>query len=319
MAKKIVLVCALGLFLPLFLIKISFAISGECSYHDGVNCSVGPNPQGYAVCNDGWASSVFYSQTDECQASCLTPAEVTDRINVAEQEKNQYIQLIQNEYAGILSSDSALSSQEQTDCQSSASRMGVYNTGCTSNGSSNQYALDQAKEQLAISQEQANASAQEQQIENEQCTASVAPLTCPAGETLSGTTCACEAGRVFYGNVCISQSLYNSITAPSVPVVPSSSVESVAQNTTAIATTTTYSAPLITITQNLSVGSSGNNVSILQGFLESEGYLTLPVGTTDGYFGNLTKQALIAYQKSANVPATGYCGPMTRSAINNSQ
>jgi peptidoglycan hydrolase-like protein with peptidoglycan-binding domain len=42
----------------------------------------------------------------------------------------------------------------------------------------------------------------------------------------------------------------------------------------------------------------------------------MPVGIVEGYFGNLTKQTLVAYQKSVGLPATGYCGPMTRLAIN---
>ena len=133
---------------------VAFATSGECSYHGGANCTAGPSSQGYAVCNDGWTSSVLYSQTDECQSSCISPADVASEVQTIQQDANQIIQAIQNGFASILSNDSALSNQAQTDCQSSASRMGFYNTGCTSNGGSNQYALDQAKEQLAISQEQ---------------------------------------------------------------------------------------------------------------------------------------------------------------------
>jgi hypothetical protein len=63
------------LFLPLFFtaiavfgvqITIAQAIQGTCSYHGGVNCSVGPTPDGSSICNDGWISSEFYYDMKEC-------------------------------------------------------------------------------------------------------------------------------------------------------------------------------------------------------------------------------------------------------------
>jgi peptidoglycan hydrolase-like protein with peptidoglycan-binding domain len=75
----------------------------------------------------------------------------------------------------------------------------------------------------------------------------------------------------------------------------------------------------VSITQNLSIGASGQNVIALQTFLIAKGFLTMSPGTSEGYFGNLTKQALVAYQKSVGLPATGYCGSMTRSAISAGQ
>lgn len=44
----------------------SFAIEGACSSHGGVNCGAGPI-NSYAVCYDGWISSVFYSDMVECE------------------------------------------------------------------------------------------------------------------------------------------------------------------------------------------------------------------------------------------------------------
>jgi peptidoglycan hydrolase-like protein with peptidoglycan-binding domain len=69
------------------------------------------------------------------------------------------------------------------------------------------------------------------------------------------------------------------------------------------------------IGSNLQIGASGNDVITLQKFLESKGFLTMPTGMTEGYFGSLTKKALIAFQASVGLPATGYCGSMTRSVI----
>ena len=45
------------------------AISGACSSHRGVNCSMGASSLGNVVCNDGWESSTYYYDTDECQTS----------------------------------------------------------------------------------------------------------------------------------------------------------------------------------------------------------------------------------------------------------
>ena len=48
----------------------AFATIGACSYHNGVNCSIGRDWDGSVICNDGWSdSSVYFSDADECQGS----------------------------------------------------------------------------------------------------------------------------------------------------------------------------------------------------------------------------------------------------------
>ena len=66
---------------------------------------------------------------------------------------------------------------------------------------------------------------------------------------------------------------------------------------------------------NLMMGSMGDDVMSLQTFLESKGHLTMPQGSAKGYFGKLTKRALIRYQSSVGIPATGYFGAMTRAKM----
>jgi hypothetical protein len=66
---------------------------------------------------------------------------------------------------------------------------------------------------------------------------------------------------------------------------------------------------------NLSLGSKGTEVVTLQTFLESKGLLVMPSGVAKGYFGPLTKVALITYQTSVDVPSTGYYGPITRGVM----
>ncbi|MEK7635140.1 MAG: peptidoglycan-binding domain-containing protein [Patescibacteria group bacterium] len=77
------------------------------------------------------------------------------------------------------------------------------------------------------------------------------------------------------------------------------------------------SAAATTFTKDLTVGSTGAEVSALQSFLVSKGFLTMPAGVAMGTFGPLTKSALVAYQTSAGItPAAGYFGPITRAKVN---
>ncbi len=72
---------------------------------------------------------------------------------------------------------------------------------------------------------------------------------------------------------------------------------------------------MMSINTNLMMTSRGESVVTLQTFLESQGYLTMPEGVSKGYFGGLTKRALIEYQASVGLPATGYFGAMTRAKL----
>jgi peptidoglycan hydrolase-like protein with peptidoglycan-binding domain len=69
---------------------------------------------------------------------------------------------------------------------------------------------------------------------------------------------------------------------------------------------------------NLSLGSSGQDVSNLQTLLINKGF-DIPAisnGSIEkGYFGGQTKSAVIRYQLSLGLPATGYFGPMTRARL----
>lgn len=66
------------------------------------------------------------------------------------------------------------------------------------------------------------------------------------------------------------------------------------------------------LTRDLSLGSQGLDVLVLQSKLISYGFLALTTPTQ--YFGPLTQSALIAYQESRGIsPASGYFGPITRS------
>ncbi len=71
--------------------------------------------------------------------------------------------------------------------------------------------------------------------------------------------------------------------------------------------------PRVGFSRNLSVGARGEDVKTLQIHLISKGFLAQ--GLSSGYFGQLTKGALVKYQASLGLPSTGFFGPMTRAKL----
>lgn len=67
---KIWAICLL-LLVGFYFVETSWATSGACSSHNGVNCSV-KDYYGYAVCNDGFVSSVPYYDMVKC--ACVYPS-----------------------------------------------------------------------------------------------------------------------------------------------------------------------------------------------------------------------------------------------------
>jgi peptidoglycan hydrolase-like protein with peptidoglycan-binding domain len=65
--------------------------------------------------------------------------------------------------------------------------------------------------------------------------------------------------------------------------------------------------------RNLTVGVTGSDVSALQSFLITDGFLTVPKPT--GVFGSLTATAVAKWQASIDLPSTGYFGAMSRADI----
>lgn len=69
------------------------------------------------------------------------------------------------------------------------------------------------------------------------------------------------------------------------------------------------------LTMDLTVGSTGAEVTELQNWLIGKGY-SIPAGAT-GYFGAQTQAALAAFQAANGIsPAAGYFGPITRAKVN---
>lgn len=71
-----------------------------------------------------------------------------------------------------------------------------------------------------------------------------------------------------------------------------------------------------TLSRQLEFGMSGSDVTALQTFLASD--ITLyPQGLVTGYFGPLTKAAVIRFQAQKGLPQVGRVGPQTLAAIGN--
>ncbi len=75
------------------------------------------------------------------------------------------------------------------------------------------------------------------------------------------------------------------------------------------------SAGCYNFTVDLTIGSTGADVTALQSFLESKGHFTFT--GAKGYFGSITQSALAAWQAANGVaPAAGYFGPISRAKYN---
>jgi peptidoglycan hydrolase-like protein with peptidoglycan-binding domain len=66
-------------------------------------------------------------------------------------------------------------------------------------------------------------------------------------------------------------------------------------------------------TKRLEVGVSNSDVKELQKLLSTLGYFK---EEATGYFGNITKAAVIAFQKAEGIEPLGFVGPATRAALN---
>jgi peptidoglycan hydrolase-like protein with peptidoglycan-binding domain len=99
-------------------------------------------------------------------------------------------------------------------------------------------------------------------------------------------------------------------TPASVPV----SAEAPQTTTSApVAAVASVSGPVLTKT--LKIGSKDEEVKLLQQYLIAQGFLVMPSGVSLGYFGQVTRTALQAYQTSVGLSAVGELGPKTRAAI----
>lgn len=108
-------------------------------------------------------------------------------------------------------------------------------------------------------------------------------------------------------------------STPSLPTLPSTTTTVVpSTTTTAVAPTTTTTTPPTTTTTpaaadgSLAPGEEGDAISALQARLGDLGYW---LGTPDGTYGQLTRQAVMAFQKAEGLSRDGVAGPATLAAL----
>jgi peptidoglycan hydrolase-like protein with peptidoglycan-binding domain len=70
------------------------------------------------------------------------------------------------------------------------------------------------------------------------------------------------------------------------------------------------------ISSQMSVGSTGSDVTQLQQFLATNS-LIYPAGTVSGYYGALTQNALTQFQATYGIAQVGNVGPITEAKVNN--
>jgi peptidoglycan hydrolase-like protein with peptidoglycan-binding domain len=72
----------------------------------------------------------------------------------------------------------------------------------------------------------------------------------------------------------------------------------------------------ITVGADMSLGTTGSNVVVLQGLLSELGYLNVPISIPLGYYGSMTKNAVASYQAAQGVtPTAGYFGSLSKIAM----
>lgn len=69
------------------------------------------------------------------------------------------------------------------------------------------------------------------------------------------------------------------------------------------------------LSRQLEVGMSGSDVSALQAYLATDASL-YPEGLVTGYYGVLTRAAVMRFQSANGIPSVGRVGPLTLAALN---
>ncbi len=126
-----------------------------------------------------------------------------------------------------------------------------------------------------------------------------APVTAPVSSTGGSGGGGSTGGS---GNVSVRSTPSPVISTPTIPTPAP------------VSTGIVLGASTYNFARELSLGSNGADVTALQDILSADGYLAL--ATPTGYFGVLTKAAVVKFQAAHSIRATGYVGPLTRAVLN---
>jgi hypothetical protein len=306
----------LGLVVILLSFNQTFSVGGTCSWHKGINCSAGSDIDGSAICNDGWRdSSERYSEQNICQKSFTFCNDsewrnIKNKYNIDQMQdqsrqndldlellrlKSSYTNVraeVNEQYRGSGATDSGvqpaiaakikeytlqvLTLQSAIDVQEN-----LFNTTFK-----NAYSecVDLAERNKLFQSTQLIQSYTPQYVQPVQVQDLCATIPNTHKDSINGL-CVCNDGY------------------------KQSTTTFQCERNSHITNTTNK----LIFTSLLSLGSSGNEVLELQKVLSKLGLLT---ATPNGYFGNMTKKALMSFQKSNGISQTGMTGPLTRSILN---
>lgn len=153
-------------------------------------------------------------------------------------------------------------------------------------------------------------------------TPSIQVSSLPAGMTFSTTTMDLTWTPTAVGSVSVTITA-NDLLTSATKTITLQAVSSVSTNNGQVLGVST-SAPqgqvlgvsAFNFTNNLNIGSQGDDVTELQNRLTQEGVYSGPI---TGYFGQLTFAGVKAYQAKHGISQVGTVGPMTRAQLNSSQ
>lgn len=122
-------------------------------------------------------------------------------------------------------------------------------------------------------------------------------------------------GLVVAGGIAVRRGMEETSADQALEVVRTSTSTTTTETPTTTTTTpptTTTEAPPAGADGALAPGERGDEVAALQARLEELGYW---LGTADGSYGQLTRQAVMAFQKAQGLGRDGVAGPATRAAL----
>lgn len=378
--KKILILIALTLLTQ----NISFATSGACSYHSGVNCSAGASYTGKVQCNDGWInSSVYFSDAQECKiSSCVYPTYSSCDVEYAKQQAQARISsaIVSAARRGLLGSSMMPSSDYTQDANYVTCKLtqNLYQTGL------DYYNKCLKDESDAFLEKQKQTDTEYQIKFNSACAGitgvgsvytkdgCIAPLkitTSSLPDAVVNKEYSTEIKFTYddkvkdvpilrieefpdsFYSVTMNTSGYYGVFSirltprkvgqftfkatvfiNSVPVTSKTfTLNVVDENKTEISTTTPKTTLAVTtqkfffsvpssndlagevfFTRTLKKGMSGNDVKQLQILLQKLNYLPI-TQVPSTYFGNITSNALVKFQKDNKIqPAVGLFGPTTQ-------
>jgi hypothetical protein len=191
--------------------SISFATSGACSSHGGVNCSAGAGTNDQAICNDGWTGSVVpFSDVNECKVSgpqCVYPTQTQPTCSLSDIQTQKQNALgtsaARMSQYGVGGSAFAttqagnINSQYDTQYNECQSQWTIYQAGITGYNTCTNY-----NSQLLEKQQEQQVKNNEQQIEDswqQSCISSYGPYA----KVESNGHCSCQSGYDIYNNQCV--------------------------------------------------------------------------------------------------------------------